>query len=91
MTQSPAFLMMPLADLAAGYFDRDEDHYLSGDAGYYVASKYVSAKNEFCHSGVDAQNVPVWGGLIKPHMAGTYYFITSNTSKKSFMNNYETF
>lgn len=77
--QSPAFLMTALADLAAGNFISYEDKMVVISTGYYVAERYKNAKTQFCLSGGDAKGFPT-GGLIKPHMAGTYYFITSNVS-----------
>lgn len=69
--QSPAFLMMVLAELAStkchtyeNGIDEiitytplcdDEDTYARNNASFYVAKKYKNAKKEFIHSGADSR------------------------------------
>ena len=53
------------------------------DLGFYVAPKYIKAKYEFIHSGVDSKIEELrLGGMVHPHMPGTYYLLAIDNNNK---------
>ena len=63
-----------------------EDTFLSiNQMGFYVAPKYKSAKDAFCHSGADSTkigNIFRLGGMVNAHMPATYYLVAVDSRSK---------
>lgn len=69
--QTPSFLMMDLASLAA-----EESRYFLGED---VTFKYISAKTSFIST---SGGTVILGGMAHPHTPETYYLIARNDFKE---------
>ena len=87
IAQSPEFLMMTVAALAAG--DNPQDNDLIVKVGSYslgckVASLYEDAKTQFIHSAIDSISddgvllggIVRFGGMVHGHWPETYYLLS---------------
>lgn len=60
-------------------------HFDVSQMGIYVAPKYKSAKDAFCHSGADSKkigNILRLGGMVNAHMPATYYLVAVDSRSK---------